>query len=108
MEALPIFLDSIVPAAIAIVISVTAVLFFGEIIPQAVCTGPNQIRIAAAVSPVTLTLMYASCPLSYPISLLLDVLLGKHEKARFLNADLKALIDLHQRASLSNMGPYKD
>ena len=52
--------------------------------------------------------MYASCPLSYPISLLLDVVLGKHEKARFLNADLKALIDLHQRASLSNMGPYKD
>lgn len=41
MEALPIFLDAIVPSVLAIVISVTAVLFFGEIIPQAVCTGPN-------------------------------------------------------------------
>lgn len=33
LEALPIFLDSLVPSWIAIIISVTAVLFFGEIIP---------------------------------------------------------------------------
>lgn len=36
MEALPIFLDAIVPSAYAILISVIAVLFFGEVIPQAV------------------------------------------------------------------------
>lgn len=33
MEALPIFLDSLVPSIWAIIISVTAVLFFGEVIP---------------------------------------------------------------------------
>lgn len=33
MEALPLFLDKVVPSAIAIVISVTAVLIFGEIVP---------------------------------------------------------------------------
>ncbi len=107
MEALPIFLDALVPSIIAIVISVTAVLFFGEIIPQAICTGPSQIRIAATVAPMTLALMYVSSPLSYPISLLLDLLLGKHEKARFLNADLKALIDLHQHQSLKG-GAFSD
>lgn len=36
MEALPIFLDAIVPSAYAILISVIAVLFFGEVIPQAI------------------------------------------------------------------------
>ena len=41
MEALPICLDKIVPSYLAIIISVTAVLFFGEVIPQAICTGPN-------------------------------------------------------------------
>jgi metal transporter CNNM len=41
MEALPIYLDAIVPSFWAIIISVTAVLFFGEVIPQAVCTGPQ-------------------------------------------------------------------
>lgn len=50
MEALPIFLDAIVPAVWAIIISVTAVLFFGEIIPQAVCTGPQQLKIASKVA----------------------------------------------------------
>lgn len=33
MEALPLFLDKVVSPTIAIVISVTAVLTFGEIIP---------------------------------------------------------------------------
>jgi len=41
LEALPIFLDSLVPSWIAILISVTMVLFFGEIIPQAACVGPH-------------------------------------------------------------------
>jgi len=40
MEALPIYLDKLVPEIWAIMISVTCVLFFGEIIPMAVCTGP--------------------------------------------------------------------
>lgn len=51
MEALPIYLDSIVPSAYAILISVIAVLFFGEVIPQAICTGPQQIRIGACLAP---------------------------------------------------------
>jgi len=33
LESLPIFLDKLVPSWLAIVLSVTAVLFFGEIIP---------------------------------------------------------------------------
>jgi hypothetical protein len=37
-QALPIFLDKMVHPLTAIIISVTAVLFFGEIIPQAVCS----------------------------------------------------------------------
>ena len=40
MEALPIFLDRMMSAVMAVFVSVTLILFFGEIIPQAVCTGP--------------------------------------------------------------------
>jgi metal transporter CNNM len=46
MEALPIFLDKIVPAFAAILISTVSVLIFGEVIPQAYCTGSHQIPIA--------------------------------------------------------------
>ena len=41
MEALPLFLDKLLPAAVAVLVSVTAVLTFGEIVPQALCTGPK-------------------------------------------------------------------
>lgn len=34
MEALPIFLDALVPAVVAIILSTTAVLVFGEVLPQ--------------------------------------------------------------------------
>ena len=34
MESLPIFLDAIMPASLAIIISTTVVLIFGEILPQ--------------------------------------------------------------------------
>jgi metal transporter CNNM len=38
MEALPLFLDRLADPVTAIIVSVTMVLFFGEIIPQALCT----------------------------------------------------------------------
>jgi metal transporter CNNM len=38
-EALPLFLDNLVPSYLAIIFSVTLVLFFGEIIPSAIFTG---------------------------------------------------------------------
>lgn len=83
MEALPIFLDKIVPEFLAIIISVSLVLLFGEIIPQAYCTGPSQVRIASRIAPLTKFLMYFTYPISYPIALLLDYLLGEHHKSRY-------------------------
>jgi metal transporter CNNM len=38
MEALPLFLDRLADPVTAILISVTAVLVFGEVLPQAVCS----------------------------------------------------------------------
>ena len=52
METLPICLDSILPAWLAITLSTTFVVIFGEILPQAYCTGPSQIKIAAKMAPI--------------------------------------------------------
>jgi metal transporter CNNM len=41
MESLPIFLDAIMPATLAIILSTTVVLIFGEVVPQALCLGEN-------------------------------------------------------------------
>jgi metal transporter CNNM len=103
MEALPIFLDKLMPEYLAILVSVSLVLVFGEVLPQAVCTGPDQIKIASLVAPLTKGLMYVTAPISYPIAKALDYLLGEHHKSRFLNNDLKALIELHTYNSLQKM-----
>jgi CBS domain containing-hemolysin-like protein len=66
-EALPLFLDKLVPSWAAIVISVTAVLVFGEIAPSALFTGPNKLQIAAAFAPLVHCFLVVLAPLAYPI-----------------------------------------
>ena len=94
-EAMPILLDKLVSDIMAIVVSVTVLLFVGEIVPQALCTGPNQMKIAAFLSPFTYTLMIITYPISFPIAKFMDLVVGKHPKTRFCNSDLKSVIELH-------------
>ncbi|KAG4160391.1 hypothetical protein ERO13_D02G234700v2 [Gossypium hirsutum] len=94
MEALPIFLDSLVTAWGAILISVTLILLFGEIIPQSVCSRYG-LAIGATVAPFVQVLVWICFPVAYPISKLLDFLLGHGHVALFRRAELKTLVDLH-------------
>lgn len=82
MEALPIFLNYVFDEIISIVVSVTAVLIFGDVLPQALFTGPKQLTIAASLNWLVLFFMYITCPIAYPISLLLDCCFGNHRKSR--------------------------
>lgn len=108
MEALPIYLDSIVPSAYAILISVVAVLFFGEVIPQAICTGPQQIKIGACLAPFIQGLKIVLGIVSFPIAKILDCVLGEHMTTRYSNNDLKALIELHSYHALEAINDEKD
>ena len=57
MEALPIFLDKVCPSPlITILMSVTLVLFFGEVIPQALCTAYG-LAIGAKTAPAVRVLI---------------------------------------------------
>ncbi|KAK1369715.1 putative Magnesium and cobalt efflux protein CorC [Heracleum sosnowskyi] len=94
MEALPIFLDGLVTAWGAILISVTSILLFGEIIPQSVCSRYG-LAIGATVAPFVRVLVCICFPVAYPISKLLDYLLGHGHAALFRRADLKTLVDMH-------------
>ncbi|KAJ0026163.1 hypothetical protein Pint_08955 [Pistacia integerrima] len=67
MEALPIFLDKLVPPWAAILISVTLILMFGEIMPQALCTRYG-LTVGATMAPVVRVLLWLFFPVSYPIS----------------------------------------
>ncbi|GAB4822256.1 hypothetical protein N2152v2_009302 [Parachlorella kessleri] len=93
MEALPIFLDRLLNPVAAILISVSAVLLFGEVIPQAVCKRYG-LQVGAYLAWFVRALMLLTAPISYPIAKLLDYLLGE-ESALFRRAELKALVSMH-------------
>ncbi|XP_055808465.1 DUF21 domain-containing protein At2g14520-like [Solanum dulcamara] len=94
MEALPIFLDSLITAWGAILISVTLILLFGEIIPQSVCSRYG-LTIGATMAPVVRVLVWICFPIAYPISKLLDYLLGHQNSCLFRRAELKTLVHFH-------------
>jgi metal transporter CNNM len=78
-EALPIFLGSLVPNYLAVLISVVLVLICGEIVPSALFTGPSQLQIAAKLSGVVWFLLILFYPVSYPLSRMLDYFFGAEE-----------------------------
>ncbi|MCD7469419.1 hypothetical protein HAX54_008466 [Datura stramonium] len=97
MQALPIFLDALLPAWGAILISVTLILAFGEIIPQSICSRYG-LSIGARMAPLV-RLLVICLPISYPASVkLLDLLLGKGHSALLRRAEL----NLWERRSLSH------
>ena len=94
MESLPLFLDKIVPGWLAIGISVSMVLLFGEVIPQAVCARYG-LQIGAYLNYFVLFLMAISFPVAFPISLLLDKMLGKDHLTFYRRSQLKEIIHIH-------------
>lgn len=97
MEALPLFLDEMFNTEITIIISVTFVLTFGEIIPQSIFTGKNQLKVAKKLVPFVRVLMIILLPLSYPIAKILDCIMEHNESSvRLKPNDLKTFISMHE------------
>ncbi|KAB2092485.1 hypothetical protein ES319_A02G034400v1 [Gossypium barbadense] len=95
MEALPIYLDKLFNEYVAIILSVTFVLAFGEVIPQALCTRYG-LAIGANLSGLVRVLMILCFPIAYPVGKVLDWMLG-HNEALFRRAQLKALVSIHSQ-----------
>eukprot|EP00456_Euglypha_rotunda_P074181 TRINITY_DN6782_c0_g1_i1.p1 TRINITY_DN6782_c0_g1~~TRINITY_DN6782_c0_g1_i1.p1 ORF type:complete len:427 (+),score=19.86 TRINITY_DN6782_c0_g1_i1:170-1450(+) len=95
-EALPIFLDAIVPSWMAIVISVTMVLIFSEILPSAIFTGSHALQIGATLSWFVWVIMITFGIISWPASKLLDCIFGSEHGLRYRRSELKALVKIHK------------
>ncbi|XP_048131001.1 DUF21 domain-containing protein At1g47330-like isoform X2 [Rhodamnia argentea] len=94
METLPIFLDKLLPPWAAVLISVTLILMFGEILPQAVCTRYG-LKVGAIMAPFVRVLVMLFFPITYPISKVLDWMLGKGHAVLLRRAELKTFVDFH-------------
>ncbi|CAL9213545.1 unnamed protein product [Arabidopsis halleri] len=95
MEALPICLDKIFHPFVAVLLSVTFVLAFGEIIPQAICSRYG-LAVGANFLWLVRILMILCYPIAYPIGKVLDAVIG-HNDTLFRRAQLKALVSIHSQ-----------
>lgn len=78
----------------AILISVTMVLIFGEIVPQAFCQRFG-LAVGSRLRFLVWPLLVVALPVSAPLAYALDRLLGKEDGGLFRRAQLKALVDIH-------------
>ena len=81
------------------ILSVTLVLFFGEIIPSAIFSGPNKIAIASKLAPLVGFFLFVLSPLAVPIAKILDKVLHGDEHVEGLmqkydKKELSALVRL--------------
>ncbi|XWS36275.1 hypothetical protein CRYUN_Cryun20dG0071300 [Craigia yunnanensis] len=95
MEALPISLDKNFHPFVAVLLSVTFVLAFGEIIPQAICSRYG-LSVGANFVWLVRILMIICYPIAYPIGKVLDTVIG-HGDALFRRAQLKALVSIYSQ-----------
>ncbi len=94
-ETLPVFLGALMPNYLAVIVSVLLVLVFGEIIPSAFFTGPNQLVTGALLTPLVYLLFALFYPVAYPISKMLDYWLGEDEDTgNITRTELEALVVL--------------
>uniref|UniRef100_A0A3Q1H506 Metal transporter n=1 Tax=Anabas testudineus TaxID=64144 RepID=A0A3Q1H506_ANATE len=74
---LTILLDDLIGSGLgAVVASTMGIVIFGEIVPQALCSR-HGLAVGANTILVTKFFMFLTFPLSFPVSKLLDVLLGQ-------------------------------
>ena len=105
MEALPLCLDTMFNTEISLIVSVTFVLAFGEVIPQSLCTGSNQIKIACRCVPIVRVFIFILFPIAYPISKLLDWIFGlKAVKRKLGDNELKTFIGIQKAESYDQGG----
>lgn len=90
-NTLTILMDDLSNGLIAVIMSTIAIVIFGEIIPQAICSR-HGLAIGARTRWITLFFMIVTFPLSFPISLLLDKVLGEEIGQVYNKEKLQELI----------------
>jgi metal transporter CNNM len=74
-----ILLDTLISGMLAVAGATLAIVIFGEIIPQAICSR-HGLKVGSQTILLTRMFMIATFPIAYPLSKLLDIILGKTKK----------------------------
>lgn len=86
-----ILLDDLTSGLVAVICSTLAIVIFGEITPQAICSR-HGLAVGAKTIYITKAVMVLTFPLSYPTSKILDWLLGEEIGNVYNRERLKELV----------------
>ncbi|CAG7815212.1 unnamed protein product [Allacma fusca] len=86
-----ILIDNITTGFIAVVSSTMAIVCFGEIVPQAICSR-HGLQAGAKTIYITKFFMLITFPLAYPMSKILDKILGEEIGSVYTRERLKELL----------------
>lgn len=92
-NCLTIFLEDLGGGVIAIVVSTVCIVVFGEIVPQAICSR-HGLAVGARTIWLTKVFMVITFPVAFPLSILLDKILGEELGQVYSREKLAELIKL--------------
>ncbi|XP_066960782.1 unextended protein-like [Macrobrachium rosenbergii] len=98
--SLTVLMDDLTTGLVAIILSTVGIVVFGEIVPQAICT---RYGLAAGARTVWLVklFMIITGPVSYPVSKILDYILGEELGVSYDRERLKELLKVtHQHTDI--------
>jgi len=93
-SALSILLANFAGGIVGFALSTAFIVIFGEIIPQAACSR-YALYIGSKVICIVQVLIFLISPLAWPISKLLDLILGDEFGLVYTNRELRNLVELH-------------
>jgi metal transporter CNNM len=101
-SALAVFLGSIASGVVAGIVATALIFVLGEIIPQAVISR-HAMRFGAATAPIVRLLMIISWPITYPIGIILDKVLGAELPSMYSKRELMEIIAEHEDSEHSSI-----
>ncbi|CAF3806195.1 unnamed protein product [Rotaria magnacalcarata] len=86
-----ILLDSLISGILAVAGATFAIVIFGEIIPQAICSR-HGLKIGSKTILLTRIFMIITAPIAFPISKVLDLILGEEVGSTYTRDQMSALL----------------
>lgn len=98
-STLTILMDDLTSGLVAVICSTLAIVVFGEITPQAFCSR-HGLAVGAKTIVITKLFMGLTSPLSYPISKILDFLLGEEIGNVYTRERIKELVKVWAQSTV--------
>jgi len=92
---LSVFLNSMFSGVIAVAVSTALIVTFGEILPQAIFYR-HAIKLGSGLVPLVRFFIFIFYPLAWPLSKILDIVLGEEEETIWSKREMKEMIKIHE------------